>query len=287
MPDSNRVARWMVPCTVSLDADREFSYLKTALLGADLTLLPVCRAGRYLGVLDPAQATLLLREGGPSLRIADVTHLDLPVAAPDEMVDDALARLRGTGRCAMPVVDDGGYVVGVLLATTLLRAQVRGALPDREGELDLDQVRGTILDDHRALRALVDRVETLLARSATAPLGPASPLAVVCAELLRFLIEHMAREEHLLIPALQDYAGWGELEAEDLRVTHWSQRTELLEALMEVMRPGGRVMDVSATIVTELEALRRELEEQEKLLPHSRALWGRGHMGGSVPRETH
>jgi CBS domain-containing protein len=56
----------------------------------------------------------------PSLLVGDVMTLDPVVIADDASIDAAVAAMRDAGVTGLPVVDDGGHLVGVISQTDLV-----------------------------------------------------------------------------------------------------------------------------------------------------------------------
>ncbi len=92
---------------------------------------PVVEQGRIVGVLGRRELIQALKERGPDAPVRAVMRTDFIVATPDEPIEDALARLKGCGCQALPVVR-GQTLLGLLTLDNvgeymMVRAALRGA----------------------------------------------------------------------------------------------------------------------------------------------------------------
>jgi cystathionine beta-synthase len=97
--------------------------------------LPVVRAGRCVGILDDR---LLLRTMPPGTgtrgrRVADLLPAPLVEVGPDTPLDEVAAALRDGHRDAAAVVDDDGYLVGLITCFDLISLLARRAGPATPG----------------------------------------------------------------------------------------------------------------------------------------------------------
>ena len=91
---------------------------------------PVVEQGALVGVLTRRDLLQALRDRGQAAPVRDAMRTDFAVAAPDEPVEEALARLQGCGCQAMPVVR-GRTLLGLLTLDNvgeymMVRAALRG-----------------------------------------------------------------------------------------------------------------------------------------------------------------
>jgi iron-sulfur cluster repair protein YtfE (RIC family) len=126
-----------------------------------------------------------------------------------------------------------------------------------------------VLSDHRALRAELERLETLAVEVVEQTPEPAriGDLRTDADGLLARLGDHMRWEETYLLPALRDADAWGEERALRLAADHREQR-ELLGFILERLHDPTRTDAMVVRDVHGLIALLREdmREEEEELL---------------------
>jgi CBS domain-containing protein len=97
--------------------------------------LPVVRAGRCVGLLDDR---LLLRAVTPATstrgrKVGDLLPAPLVEVGPDTPVDEVAAALQEAHRDAAVVVDDDGYLVGLITCFDLISLVARPAAPATPG----------------------------------------------------------------------------------------------------------------------------------------------------------
>jgi CBS domain-containing protein len=81
----------------------------------------VDRSGRVVGLLTLAQLLEALSTR-PQATIAEVMQRDVPTARADERIVDVQERIGASGVRAVPVVDAGGQLVGLLTLTDIVEA---------------------------------------------------------------------------------------------------------------------------------------------------------------------
>jgi Zn-dependent protease/predicted transcriptional regulator len=94
---------------------------------------PVFDSGRLIGMLSRADLVRGLEKGGLDHAIDGWAAHDVPVAAPEEPLQDAITRMHSRGRSALPVVH-AGQLVGLLTLDSigdllLVNGALRGAKP--------------------------------------------------------------------------------------------------------------------------------------------------------------
>lgn len=128
------------------------------------------------------------------------------------------------------------------------------------------QVRRTILDDHRWLRALLADTDEIARRVLEGDHALAGRLRERAVAMRERFLGHLRLEESHLVPALRDADDWGEERAALLQAEHAEQRERfaaLLDALQQPRaHPGALAADVRA-LVRDLVA---DMEKEERTL---------------------
>jgi stage IV sporulation protein FB len=110
-----RVAQMMVRDFQTLAVHATLQDAAELLLRGEQREFPVVdNWGQVEGILTRDNLTRGLSERGSSAAVADVMTASPPSVAPDLEFSDALDRLRASGLPALPVVDLGGQLVGLL-----------------------------------------------------------------------------------------------------------------------------------------------------------------------------
>lgn len=137
-------------------------------------------------------------------------------------------------------------------------------------ELAPSQVRGRILEDHRALRGVLDRLEALargLLRGRESASDELMEQARVLDERLR---EHMALEERILVPALQEADAWGPERVERFHLEHARQR-EIMVAVRTAAAERPRV-EFALIAWGVVRLLRDDMADEERMSLNERVL---------------
>ncbi|QSG14870.1 CBS domain-containing ParB/RepB/Spo0J family partition protein [Halapricum desulfuricans] len=147
--------------------------------------LPVTNDSHVKGFVSASD--LLLADDETPIR--DVMSSDLLVAHPDMDLDDAARVILRSGIQRLPVVDDGGDLVGIISNTDVIRSQIERATPDKVEELQetIEEVHSAETERDRRqiplseLRPTQTRVyaDELEGRSYELERGLAEPLVVV------------------------------------------------------------------------------------------------------------
>lgn len=128
------------------------------------------------------------------------------------------------------------------------------------------EVRRHVLEDHEALRGMLQHLEALAAELLRGQRRLVGPLRMAAEELLKFLEEHMHWEDLYLSPALRAADAWGEERAARLAEDHREQRV-LLRHILEGIRDQSRPPVVLARNLRDLVALLREdMDDEERTL---------------------
>ena len=103
------------PC--SIDADKPVSYAAKMMRDEDVGLAPIVEGDRLIGTLtDRDIATRVVAEGRDpeSTAVREVASQDLVTIEPDARLDDALQLMAKHQVRRLPVVEQGGRLVGVV-----------------------------------------------------------------------------------------------------------------------------------------------------------------------------
>lgn len=97
--------------------------------------LPVVRSGRCVGMLDDRLVLRALTpaSGTRGRRVADLLPAPLVEVGPDTPLDEVAAALVAAHRDAAAVVDDDGYLVGVITCFDIIATVARPAEPATRG----------------------------------------------------------------------------------------------------------------------------------------------------------
>ena len=125
------LSRVMITDVRTLEPDVPLSHAVELMLAGFQQDFPVIEHGAIVGVLTRRDLIQALKDAGTAAPVRSVMRRDFAVAAPDEPVEDALARLQGCGCQAMPVVR-GRTLLGLLTLDNvgeymMVRAALRGA----------------------------------------------------------------------------------------------------------------------------------------------------------------
>jgi CBS domain-containing protein len=108
---------------------------------------PVC-TGRHVEGFVSATDLLLAADDTP---VSAVMSQDLVVADPEMEVGDAARVILRSGIRKLPVVDDGGELVGIISDSDVIRSQIERATPEKVGKLSrtLASLHGVEVDQDR------------------------------------------------------------------------------------------------------------------------------------------
>jgi CBS domain-containing protein len=145
-------------------------------------VLPAVSAmlGAGLIVVDETEIyfhSAAFRGGFPDLLVGDVMSREPETVAPDTPIADVVERLVSRDYTALPVVDDGGHVTGVISDTDLLRAGLTGVSVSVHKAMGADLVReqlGTLKSAGTTVQQAMTAPAVTIAQSA--PLTEAARL---------------------------------------------------------------------------------------------------------------
>jgi hypothetical protein len=134
------------------------------------------------------------------------------------------------------------------------------------------EVRARILADHVAIRGMLLSLEHVAARVRDGDQSLVGPLRLEGESLLRRLQDHMLWEDLHLAGALREADAWGEERAAQLDRDHREQRQVLAHCLAAVNDRSRPSVIVARTLIDLVGMLRRDIEEEERLLLDERVL---------------
>lgn len=269
------VADLMHPEPFTVSVHNSLTDVYTLMLNGSFHHVPLVDGKRLVGIISASDLVEALSDLPPELietgvildekhSLVDLAQREVVTVSPEDPLELAVSRMRDGGFHALPVVRDG-ELVGILTSTDILRARLQDELEEPEGASELwpSRIRQRILADHAAIRIMIDQIAAMLHGEGDG-IRTATLLARRCSDLLLFLVEHMAREEQLVIPALKEADAWGDVRTAQLREHHKSQRSELLEVLEHIHQPAARVEEIEAALVALIEDLRADMEQEER-----------------------
>jgi Zn-dependent protease len=106
------------------------------LMAGNQTDFPVLEHARPVGVLSSAELIAALSRVGPQARVGDVVQRSDASCAADDPLDDVLARVRESGRGAIPVMDQGSLVGLLTLDNVGELLLVRNAIRQFQGDAE-------------------------------------------------------------------------------------------------------------------------------------------------------
>jgi CBS domain-containing protein len=109
-------------CTI--DADKPVAYAAKMMRDEDVGLAPIVEGDRLVGTLtDRDIAVRVVAEGRDpqSTLVRDVASTDLVTVDPQQDLDDALRLMAEHQVRRIPVVEDGGRIVGILAQADIAR----------------------------------------------------------------------------------------------------------------------------------------------------------------------
>jgi hemerythrin-like domain-containing protein len=137
--------------------------------------------------------------------------------------------------------------------------------------MDPAEVRKRVLDDHAALRATAEEMESVARRVLGGPGAPRRELGRVGEHLLESLENHIEWRDRHLLPVLRGAAGWSREREAQMRRGHREQR-QVLRYLLERLRDRQRPNHLLARNFLDFSAmLRDDMTEEEHALLESGA----------------
>ena len=144
-------------------------------------------------------------------------------------------------------------------------------------ELAPSEIRERILDDHRLLRGILDRLEALARGLLQGRTSVRDELLAQACVLDERLAEHMALEERILVPALRAADAWGPERVERFHAEHTRQR-EIIRAVRDASERPRVEFALMAWGFVRL--LREDMAEEERMSLSPRVLADRGAEAG-------
>jgi len=126
------------------------------------------------------------------------------------------------------------------------------------------EVREKVLEDHRRLRAELERIEAS-ARAEDRSEDHCAALRELGESFLELLSAHMRWEDENLAPALRDADAWGEEREARLVVEHREQRAQMRQLLDRLHDSGCDAAEVAGELLGLVEWLRRDMEGEEQV----------------------
>lgn len=123
------------------------------------------------------------------------------------------------------------------------------------------EIRKTVLDQHASLRVLLAEADQLAGRITER--GATQELRQVLERLLGQFELHMAFEEGVVAPALQDADAWGPERVAQLRDEHARQRHLIEQARSSLF---GRAEDVPGLVNALCSWMREDMEDEERTM---------------------
>lgn len=141
-----RVRDYMTGKVTSLPPDLTVEEAIARVVNEGHVGLPVAEERRLIGFLTPKE--LLRNLGRPKTPIRDIIAKGTVVAHPEMSLDDAARILFRMGVKELPVVDDGGFMVGVISTTDVIRGQIERVTPSKMQKLKvtLENLYGVKVD---------------------------------------------------------------------------------------------------------------------------------------------
>ncbi len=121
------VKDYMTTHVVSIDPDLSVREAIDRVIHEGHVGLPVAHGNRLLGFLTPKE--LLRNIDNPDRRVRDIIAEGTVVAHPDMDIEDAARILFRMGVKELPVVDDEGFMVGIVSTTDIIRSHIERVTP--------------------------------------------------------------------------------------------------------------------------------------------------------------
>jgi iron-sulfur cluster repair protein YtfE (RIC family) len=137
-------------------------------------------------------------------------------------------------------------------------------------ELAPSKVRDRILEDHRALRPVLDRLEALARGLLQGRESVSDELLEQARVLDERMLEHMELEERILVPALREADAWGPERVERFTLEHERQR-EIMVAIRTAAAERPRV-EFALIAWGFVCMLRDDMTEEERMSLNQRIL---------------
>jgi CBS domain-containing protein len=119
---------------------------------------PVVKDKKIIGYVSALDILLC----DPSVKVADIMSVNLIVARCDMDLFDAARVLFRSDSKKLPVIDDNGYVLGIISTTDVIRSQIERATPDKVWKLmrTLRTIHKVQVEEHFGQVKVLDLVPT-------------------------------------------------------------------------------------------------------------------------------
>ncbi|MEM9860763.1 MAG: CBS domain-containing protein [Myxococcota bacterium] len=234
------VSEYMTPLPHTIGAGQPLSMAQRRMAALGVRHLPVLQGGELVGVLSSRDVTFLHERGRVDVERVVVEDAMSPApytVSPNDAFADVV-RSMAKRKVGSAVVESSGQVVGIVTTTDAMLAlanhlNASNAFHTAESPAE---IRTRILEEHKALRALLQEVEDRAERVLSGQVveddtQDAASLPDVARELYAFMLRHLDVEDRILAPALEHADGFGQERARLLLDEHRKQRRGLRAAL--------------------------------------------------------
>lgn len=224
----------MSPLPHVIGSDATVAEAETTMRDAAIHHLPVIDEGRLVGLLtarDLAVASSVSPEMPQTMTVREVITSRPVTVSKGTKLSDVVASMLDE-RVGVVVVVDGGRVVGILTHHDVFRHLGEKALGTERPSPE--EIRQRVLDEHRRIAVLLDKVEGLARQLAAGDEGAEPLLRRVVIELHDVMRHHMAYEERTLLPALRDADSFGPARVAAFVREHQAQRSMLENIVTEL-----------------------------------------------------
>lgn len=259
---------------------RDYMTLLPHTIGVTQTLLEAQQLMRNLRVRhlpvmeDRTTLVGVLSERDVVVAQALGTHLDKtavgvamtagPFVVPPDAELTHVARSMAKQKVGCALVEEGSKVIGILTTTdglSLLADVVAcGGMLEPQSRLP-SEVRQRILDEHKLLREMLEKVEQLSDDALREVLSDEEALHVAARDLYDMLLEHLELEDALLAPKLRESPTFGPRQAEALETKHHEQREQL--QMGRAMLDAGDVEHLAESLLLLSHWVRVDMREEE------------------------
>jgi len=230
--------------------------------------LPVMERGRVVGMLterELAQVSTAVGFDAQWVPVADVMRPDVCCVGMDAPLFDAVRDMaqRHSDCCA---VVEGDRLVGILTSTDVLAVLARmlgGEQPTRACSRP-SEVRARILAEHTMLRAIFIDLDRLAEQANEDDESIEAALRERSRELCLTLGRHIELENRVLVPALRQTDGFGDVRADQLLAEHAVQ-TRALRELLERIDSMAR-SELALAVRELISELRADIFHEERAL---------------------
>ncbi len=221
------VEELMSPLPHVIHPDATVAEAEARMRDAAIHHLPVLEGETLVGLLtarDLAVAANVAVESPASMKVRDVLTSRPVTVATGTKLSDVVATMLDE-RVGVVVVVDGPRVVGIVTHHDVFRHLGERALGTAQPSPE--EIRQRVLDEHRRIAVLLDKVEGLARQLIGGDKGADPLLRRSMFELHEVMRHHMAYEERTLLPALRDADCFGPARVAAFVREHQAQRSML------------------------------------------------------------